>query len=285
MTATLKVNVVRKPMIRVKVLPRFPSSVSVSAPLLLSKVGGNYAFSFDQAASNLSTTIDAGNITSGTLFLRPTSGHSLGAASPGLGWGFYNGGNISATGGFAISWQTDVTLTAAANNDALQGMRITPTIVKGGFTGVLSCGLYIAGAAAFDFGILINDASPFQAGGKIVSVNPTAGIGYATGAGGTVTQVTNKVTGVTLNKASGAITMNNALLAAGTIVSFVLTNTAIAATDVLILNHISGGTPGSYSLNARAAAGSATIDVRNNTAGSLSEAIVIQFALIKAVNA
>jgi len=34
-----------------------------------------------------------------------------------------------------------------------------------------------------------------------------------------------------------------------------------------------------------AAAGSATINVRNITAGSLSEAVVIKFALIKGVNA
>ncbi|TIW97186.1 MAG: hypothetical protein E5V45_17205 [Mesorhizobium sp.] len=110
-------------------------------------------------------------------------------------------------------------------------------------------------------------------------------MGYATGAGGTVTQATSKSTGVTLNKITGQITMNNAALAAGTIVSFVLTNSAIAATDILVLNHISAGTPGSYSLNARAAAGSATIDVRNNTAGSLSEAIVISYAVVKAVTA
>jgi hypothetical protein len=64
----------------------------------------------------------------------------------------------------------------------------------------------------------------------------------------------------------------------------VLTDSAITAADTLVLNHISGGTPGSYSLNARAAAGSATIDVRNNTAGSLSEAIVIQFSLVKGSN-
>ncbi|WP_210235482.1 hypothetical protein [Mesorhizobium sp. M8A.F.Ca.ET.165.01.1.1] len=115
--------------------------------------------------------------------------------------------------------------------------------------------------------------------------NPAKGIGYATGAGGTVTQATSKSTGVSLNTSCGQITMNAAALAAGTIVSFVLTNTAIAATDILVLNHISGGTPGSYSLNARAAAGSATIDLRNNTAGSLSEAIVIAFAVVKAVTA
>lgn len=121
--------------------------------------------------------------------------------------------------------------------------------------------------------------------GGAALINNNGGVGYSTGAGGTVTQGTSKSTGVTLNKASGAITMNAAALAAATIVSFVLTDSAIAATDVLILNHISGGTPGSYSLNARCAAGSATIDVRNNSSGSLSEAIVIQFALVKAVTA
>lgn len=109
--------------------------------------------------------------------------------------------------------------------------------------------------------------------------------GYGTGAGGTVTQATNKSTGVTLNTRCGQVTMNNAALNADTTVSFVLTNSSIAAGDVLIMNHISGGTAGSYLLNARSAAGSATIDVRNITAGSLSEAIVIAFAVIKATTA
>jgi hypothetical protein len=79
--------------------------------------------------------------------------------------------------------------------------------------------------------------------------------------------------------------MNGAALAAGTIVSFTLTNSAIAATDVLALNHHATGTLGAYSLNASCAAGSAQINVRNNTAGSLSQAIVLRFALIKGVNA
>jgi hypothetical protein len=106
--------------------------------------------------------------------------------------------------------------------------------------------------------------------------------GYGTFAGGTVIQAINKATGVTLNNCCGQITLNGATLNANTTVSFVLTNSQIAAGDVLILNHISGGTAGSYLLNARSAAGSATIDVRNITAGNLSEAIVIAFAVIKA---
>lgn len=121
--------------------------------------------------------------------------------------------------------------------------------------------------------------------GLITSSGATSGIGYATGAGGTVTQLTNKSTGVTLSKVCGQITMNNAALAAGAIVSFVLTNTAIAATDVVELQHQATGTGGAYGLNAQSAAGSATINVRNNTAGSLSEAIVISFVVIKGVTA
>ena len=109
--------------------------------------------------------------------------------------------------------------------------------------------------------------------------------GYITGEGGTVTQATSKSTGVTLNKKCGQITLNGAALAANPTVSFTLTNSTIAATDLLVLNHVSAGTAGSYALNAQAGAGSASINVRNITAGSLSEAIVIGFAVIKAVTA
>ena len=106
--------------------------------------------------------------------------------------------------------------------------------------------------------------------------------GYITGEGGTVTQSTNKSTAVTLNKKCGQITMNAASLAADTVVTFVLTNSTIVATDLLVLNHDAGGTAGSYLLNAQCAAGSVSINVRNVTAGALAEAIVIGFAVIKA---
>jgi hypothetical protein len=107
--------------------------------------------------------------------------------------------------------------------------------------------------------------------------------GYTTGSGGTVTQLTSKSTGVTLNKPTGQITLNTAALAGDTTVSFVLTNSVIETNDILIMNHISGGVAGSYLLNAQAAAGSATINVRNVTTGSLSDLIVIAFAVIKSV--
>lgn len=113
----------------------------------------------------------------------------------------------------------------------------------------------------------------------------TGAFGYGTGAGGTVTQATSKATGVTLNRPTGQITMNNAALNADTTVSFTLTNSQIAATDLVLVQHVSGGTLGSYTCTATAAAGSATVYVRNVTAGNLSEAIVLQFAVVKAVTA
>jgi hypothetical protein len=118
-----------------------------------------------------------------------------------------------------------------------------------------------------------------------VLISATGKIGYTTGSAGTVTQITSKSTGVTLNKTNGQITLNAAALASDTTVSFTLSSIYIAAGDVLILNHISGGTAGSYLLNAQSAAGSASINVRNITAGSLSEAIVIAFAVVKATTA
>lgn len=111
----------------------------------------------------------------------------------------------------------------------------------------------------------------------------TAGVGYSTGAGGTVTQITNKATNVTLNKITGQVTMHNAALAAGAEVQFsILNSTVTASTDLVVMNHVSAGTFGAYSIQARTAIGGIVVSVRNVSAGSLSEAIVLSFAVIKA---
>lgn len=123
--------------------------------------------------------------------------------------------------------------------------------------------------------------------GLLKSSSPTAGVGYAAGAGGAVTQITNKSTGVTLNTVCGQITMNGAALAATTSVGFVLTNSAIAATDVIPPPTIaSGASLASYQTSVDAVGtGQCTITLRNYTAGSLSEAVVLNFVVIKAVAA
>lgn len=118
----------------------------------------------------------------------------------------------------------------------------------------------------------------------IKSSNATTGVGYATGAGGTVTQATSKSTGVTLNKVTGQITMNSASLAATTSVAFTLTNSAIAATDVIIVNISSTlYTTGYFVEVSTVASGSCVIHLRNIGASALSEPLVLNFAVIKGV--
>jgi len=106
-------------------------------------------------------------------------------------------------------------------------------------------------------------------------------LGYASGAQGTVTQQTNKGTAVTLNKSMGRITTNAASLAAGTSVTFTLTNSKISANDVVVVSVSGGGTAGAYwPYVASQTSGSAVIGLYNNTAGPLAEAVIINFVVI-----
>lgn len=154
--------------------------------------------------------------------------------------------------------------------------------------GVTSTGATGTGNLVFDtaptLGVIT--ATSLAATAGITSSGPTgAGVGYATGAGGTVTQGTSKSTGVTLNKLCGVITTHNASLAAGASVSFTLTNSTIAATDTIKVGVQSGASTGLYTVAITAtAAGSCQITITNigSTAG---EVILINFAVGKAVSA
>jgi hypothetical protein len=129
-----------------------------------------------------------------------------------------------------------------------------------------------------------NDTLALYSDGGFTSAHATQGIGYATGAGGTVDQATSKSTGVTLNKVSGKITLNAAALADSTTVAFTFTNSAIAATDTISLNIASGATSGAYIFGVEAvAAGSCRIFIRNMSGGSLSESVVFNFNVLKGV--
>jgi len=106
-------------------------------------------------------------------------------------------------------------------------------------------------------------------------------LGYTPAAQGSVTQLTSKSTAVTLNSSAGRITMNGAALAGNTAETFTLNNTLISTNDVLIVNVSAGGTAAAYTTYISSmSAGSAAVTLRNMTAGSLSEAVVINFALI-----
>lgn len=110
-------------------------------------------------------------------------------------------------------------------------------------------------------------------------------LGYTAAAQGVVTQLTDKSTAVTLNKSAGRITMNAAALNTATNATFTLNNSFISANDTVVLT-ISGGqaTAGSYNAFANSlGAGTVSITLRNISGGSLSEAVIINFAIIHCV--
>ena len=107
-------------------------------------------------------------------------------------------------------------------------------------------------------------------------------LGYTAAAQSTVTQQTSKSTGVTINASAGQITMNNASLNGTTNVAFTMTNSKISAKDVVVIN-VAGGVASNATHNCWVsghAAGTCDIVLRNISGGSLSEAVVLNFAII-----
>jgi len=134
--------------------------------------------------------------------------------------------------------------------------------------------------------LTITRAGAFSVAGALKSISPTAGVGYGTGAGGAVTQITSASTGVTLNKVCGQITTVALTTAAAAEEVFTVTNSAVAAEDVIGLSttYDGGGTP---LLSVKAVAdGSFDVVITNvHATAALDALMVINFAVVKAVAA
>lgn len=187
---------------------------------------------------------------------------------------------------FAVGQWVQITSAAAPATDFMLG---AITAFNAG-TGAMTVNVALAGGAGTIASWAVHPASPlslsarFGTDGSLVLTGAGA-LGYGTGSGGAVTQVTSKAAPVTLNKSNGQITMNAASLAAGESVVFSLGNSLLELGDVLIVN------PGASSaLNYRAEggvdlAGGALIRVTNVSASPRAEAVKVNFAVIKAVAA
>lgn len=130
-----------------------------------------------------------------------------------------------------------------------------------------------------------NSTNPYiKSNGPVTSSSPLGGIGYVTGAGGAVTQGTSKSTTVILNTVCGVITSHNASLAGAAIVTFTLTNSSIAATDIVVPSIQSGDATGLYTVaTTHTAAGSCKLTL-TNIGATAGEVVLINFSVIKGVN-
>ncbi len=135
------------------------------------------------------------------------------------------------------------------------------------------------------FGSTAGAATPTSvaATGAITSSSPSAGVGYATGAGVALTQGTSRTTAVVGNGVCGSITLFSAAGSA-TPFSFTMTNTSIAATDVVHICQKSGTDKYTTQVVTAVAAGSCVITLAN-ASGTTTESPVFNFAVIKAVAA
>ena len=189
---------------------------------------------------------------------------------------------VSATGNVIAGNVTTAGLISATGNITGGNVNAAGLSLTGNVVSVLNVTGNITGGNITTPGTASVVGNLIVSGTGGISLNDGGTMGYNAGAGGTVAQGGNKSTGVILNKPAGEITMQNTLLAADTSVSFTLTNSTIGTRDLLLLNVVGGvATPGTYNLDANCTTGSAVITVRNITGGSLSEAIVLRFAVIK----
>jgi hypothetical protein len=181
---------------------------------------------------------------------------------------------IAASAGITINGQTLSGLTAAgktlaeAADAAAQrtALSVQPT-ANPTFTGTLT-------------------AATVAASGAVKSSGASGGIGYATGAGSSVTQTTSKATNVNVTGMCGQITLNNASLANNTTVGFRAFNAAIGVNDMVYIWLVSGATGSSANYQLWAAAnggGEFVVNVRNISGGSLSDALVIGWFVIRVV--
>lgn len=126
-----------------------------------------------------------------------------------------------------------------------------------------------------------------QSAGLLVG-NDDGPIGFMAGAGASVTQATDRTTGVQIDKSCGAITTHNASLAAEAAAEFTVTNATVEVGDVVLVAIRSGSNGGNTAVQvSTVAAGSFKIKVSNhNAAAGTAEtgAIIINFAVFKAVN-
>ena len=141
-----------------------------------------------------------------------------------------------------------------------------------------------SGAGAVTNRLTIDDTTiaatlPISTSGSVLSTG-SGGIGYGVGAGGLVTQATSKTTAVTLNETSGRITTNAAALAAATSVEFTFNNSEIGIEDLVNIEVQSPVSKYTAAIVGKTA-GTCIIRLTNYTAGSLSEAVLMNFGVGK----
>lgn len=200
--------------------------------------------------------------------------------------------NVTDTASAAASLLADLQVGGVSQWKSTKGGATTQlgsvsatSIIPTGST-VPANGMYLPSANTLGWATDSTQALNLDLSGNFTSMRGS--MGYGTGAGGAVTQLTSKGTAVTLNKPCGQITMNNATLNAGAKVGFALSNSFIGPGDTVVVT-LNGAaiTGSSYRVwvDYVDSGGTCIIILENYSGSNLSQAVVINFAVIKSVSA
>lgn len=255
-------------------------TVTASAPSTLTQTWNNSGVTFEGLTVSITDTASASDSRGFRVSYGGTSAFSVyhdfggarivGAENGGYfavmnnEWATATNGNVWTLGAFAMNSTAYI---GFASGSALGGGTIDTRFIRG---------------AAGRFDITDNSANLRDMRLRsLIAADAASTIGYATGAGGAVTQIISRTTGVTLNKSTGAITLFTAAGSA-TAATFTVTNSQVAATDTISLSVKSG--TNKY-LAFVTAVGAGTFDITfYTTGGTSSDAPAINFNVIKGAN-
>lgn len=213
-------------------------------------------------------TTTIANAAAGLLIFSHTGNPSSGVIGR-LRWdGLDSGGAGTIFGDF----YSQIITNTAGSEDAWFAWNL---IFNGTFTQAMTLGGAVGTATSIDLEVI---------NGGVFSSDPTAGIGYKIGAGGSVTQGSSGAT-VTLNKVCGKIITANLTTAAGAEEEFTVNNSTADAEDVIILSTQYNGTGTPVMSVKGQAAGNFKIVITNvHASAAFNNALVINFAVIKTVS-
>ena len=196
---------------------------------------------------------------------------NAGAGSIANTYGFYANNTFPGTAG---NYGFYSNLTSGTNNYAFYGAGSAQSYLGGALT--------VVGAVTMNNGLTVTGA--VTATTNLTTSGPGGNFGYATGAGGTITQVTSRTTGISLAKPCGTITLFSTTTTAGQVTEFTFTNSRLAANDVVIFSQKSGA--GTYIIQTRTvSAGSCVVSVYTPFAVGTAEAPSFNFVILKSVTA
>lgn len=254
---------------------RAPTGVSNQTTLTTDSSAG-YSFISYQNSGAYGKTYDVG------------VGGATAAAGLAGNWYVYSGGGVrlSVSDSGAVTIPGTLVVSGSSTNsvnttltNTLAGSSSWVTYVSGsaGPSGNGDWGLYNGSTR-----ISITPAGAVTIPGTLSVTGASSTLGYGTGSGGTVTQATSKSTAVTLNKATGQITMNAASLAAGTSVTFTVNSSLVSVNDAVLVTHVGDTDGGNYRFEVvNIVNGSFNVRLTNISGGAPAEAVILNFVVIK----